>query len=250
MKSLKNKKFLGALALGAFFVTGFYNAIVLNSVSSLSSGTFVKRLDEVYGITTQGREVASKVTWTKMTKESTTSVVTNAEKKVAQDSSVEITAAAIQEDLTLNLIEVINPSKWQQGLNTAQFNGSLTANNGVIESLNVALPDGQGMSISFTEMNGNVFEYELNGQAFSGMMYQVDANSFMVSLTNGPLEGTRMRFGGQPSLENQQQMESTLAENHQIEVGTFGDTEMATFDSEAPAQTFQATGFNFDQATI
>jgi len=38
-----------------------------------------------------------------------------------------------------------------------------------------------------------VFEYDINGEIYSGMMYQVDQKSYMVALTNSPLEGTRLR---------------------------------------------------------
>ena len=198
MKCLNNKKFLGSVLLGAFVITGLYNAVVMNSESNLSSDMkLVKRLDEMYGVTTQGRKIASNTSWSKIQP----LAVKTGSFKVAPTNLVEnkvivteVSEAAIQEELTLNLIEVVNAQKWQQGLATSQFNGSLTANNGVIETLSVSLPDGQGLSINFTELNGNVFNYEMAGQEFSGMLYQVDQNSYMVSLTNGPLGGTRLRF--------------------------------------------------------
>src|SRR5690606_11973779 len=103
----------------------------------------------------------------------------------------EIHEAAVQEELTLSLSGVSNPKKYPQGLTNEKFNGNLTTNAGVIESLNVSLPNDEGLSISFSEMNGNVFEYDFQGELYSGMMYQDAPNSYVVSLTNGPLEGTR-----------------------------------------------------------
>jgi hypothetical protein len=255
MKVLNNKKFLGSVVLGAFLVAGFYNAFVMNADSDLKGMNLVKRLDEVYGVTIEGRKVASEVKWEKIEKAPIAKTIVpgtfgaSIVSEKVSDNNPEI--AAIQEELTLNLIEVAHASKWKQGLSTAQFSGSLTANNGVIESLNVSLPEGMGISISFTEMIGNVFSYELNGEILSGMMYQIDTNSYMITLTNGPLEGARLRFGGEPSQEAQEKIEMTLAENHHIEVGTFGNTE-APGQVETPSTPadFQFAGFNFNSSKI
>src|SRR5690606_5377797 len=89
---------------------------------------------------------------------------------VKEEAPVEVIAeAAVKEDLNLSLTGVINPKKWQQGLNNTQFSGSLTTNQGVIETLEASLPNGEGVSVSFSEMTGNVFEYDLNGELYSGM---------------------------------------------------------------------------------
>jgi hypothetical protein len=69
----------------------------------------------------------------------------------------------------------------------------------------VSLPNGEGLDVSFSEMTGNVFEYDVDGEVYSGMMYQVDQHAYMVTLTNGPLEGTRLRFSSTQSLEDQPQ---------------------------------------------
>jgi hypothetical protein len=248
MKSLNNKKFLGSLILGAFVITGFYNAVVLNSDSNLSDMKLAKRLDEIYGVTTQGRQLASNTTWSKITpvavKTGTFQVAPSAPSFENKVSESVVTEAAITEELTLNLIEVVNPQKWKQGLATSQFNGSLTANNGLIESLSVSLPDGQGVSISFSEMNGNVFNYEINGQEFAGMLYQIDQNAYMVTLTNGPLEGTRLRFGGEATSEVRESIQQNLAENN-IEAGSFGSEEAPVIEDSAPKAEVQTAAFNF-----
>lgn len=215
-----------------FVVTGTYNAVVINSESHLSGSDvkFVKRLDEIYGVTVQGREVAASVNWQKLAPAKVAPkpkqiVQTVSKVAAAPEPSApvdEIPAAAVQEELTLSLVEVINPKKWQKGLPSTHFVGSLMANNGVIEELSVALPNGEGVSVSFSEMTGNVFEYDLNGELYSGMMYQVDQHAYMVTLTNGPLEGTRLRFSSQNPAEEQQQIQDALAVNN-VEVGNFGN---------------------------
>lgn len=232
-KVYKNKTF-AFLAVLMFIGTGTYNAVVINSESLLaeSDTKFVKRLDEIYGVTVSGREVAASMNWQKLTPKEVAEHKVKVAPQVVQTVSTTdaapvsnadvIPAAAVQEELSLNLVEVINPKKWQQGLTNTQFNGNLATNNGVIESLNVSLPNGEGVSVSFSEMVGNVFEYDLDGELYSGMMYQVDQTAYMVTLTNGPLEGTRMRFAVDTPVVEQQQTQEMLAENNNVDVGNFG----------------------------
>jgi hypothetical protein len=257
-----NTKTIALMVIGLFVLTGTYNAIVINSESHLaqSKTKFVKRLDESYGVTVAGREVAAAVTWQKLSapkivaQESAliAAPTVKTESTLNEDTSSNIPEAAVQEQLNLSLVEVMNPAKWKDGLKTEQFYGTLTTNSGVIEDLNVTLPDGQGVAVSFTEMTGNVFEYDLNGEVFSGMMYQVDQNAYMVNLTNGPLEGTRLRFSSQAPAEQQYEAQQYLAENN-VEVGSFGSEEIAPdtmlqTDQQMQEEAMQAQTFNFDQS--
>lgn len=244
----KNKTITWAL-VGLFVLTGTYNAVVINSQSEMSNTEmkFVKRLDEVFGVTISGRSVATSVKWQKLAQNQ---IIAKAQVSSVTSAPVEsIPAAAVQEELTLSLVEVVNQKKWQSGLAAAQFNGSLTTNNGVIENLAVSLPNGEGMTVSFSEMTGNVFEYDLNGEVFAGMMYQVDMNAYMVTLTNGPLEGTRLRFSSQSPAEEQIQTQQVLAESN-IEIGSFGsesEVQAQEIVSEQIVQNDQIQGFNLDQ---
>ncbi|WPU65345.1 hypothetical protein [Peredibacter starrii] len=233
---LHKNKTAAFMAFGLFMVIGTYNAVVINSESHLA-GTdikFVKRLDEIYGVTVSGREVAASMNWQKLSPQQVavhknkvrprqlTQTVSTSNSAPEVSAGDIVPAAAVQEELSLNLVEVINPKKWQKGLTNTQFNGSLATNNGVIESLSVSLPNGEGVSVSFSEMVGNVFEYDLDGELYSGMMYQIDQGAYMVTLTNGPLEGTRLRFLADAPAVEQQQNQEILAENNGIEVGNFG----------------------------
>ena len=240
-----SRQIMAGLTLGFLMVTGTYNAIVINS-DSIITGTdirFAKRLDEVYGVVLSKRDVATSMPWQKLSIRQAALYKTKhlPSNKMNQNSvassgtesaPVEVAAqAAVQEDLNLSLTGVINPKKWQQGLNNSQFNGSLATNQGVIESLSVSLPNGEGLSVSFSEMTGNVFEYDYNGELYSGMIYQENQNSYVVTLTNGPLEGTRLTFTGEASLEQNIQQEDNqrmLAENSQAEAGVQAE--------EAPSQ--------------
>lgn len=253
----KNKFVVLSLAL-LFIAIGTYNAVVINSDSHLNEKNvrFVKRLDETYGVIVKGREIATSVKWHKLTpKKEIAKSVKKVEVTPRPTAPVEsIPAALVQEQLTLSLVEVINPKKWQSGVPDSQFFGSLLANNGVIEELSVSLPEGEGISVSFSEMTGNVFEYDLNGELFSGMMYQVDQHAYMVTLTNGPLEGTRLRFSSQHPSDQQLQVQNTLADNNNIDVGNFGEAPLEnpqlSNGVEIHSENIQAQGFNFDQQVI
>lgn len=220
--------------MGFFAMIGTYNAVVINSDSIIdgSQVQFAKRIDELYGVVVSKREVAASLNWQKVSvkqaavyrqfkNELASAQVSQASGDQADASQV-VSEAAVQDSLNLNLTQVMNPKKWQQGLKEDQFSGSLNTNNGVIESLSVSLPGGEGVSVSFSEMTGNVFEYDLGGELYSGMMYQESQNSYVITLTNGPLEGTRLTFTGEASVEQIQQNEEAqrmLAENSESEAG-------------------------------
>jgi hypothetical protein len=220
------KKALGSLAFALFVVTGTYNAVVINSDSLINSSDvrFVKRLDELYGVTKMGSRAAASVEWQKIPTKTSAPMRNQISRFKPQTSNpsgdgfnnfapdVTIPAAAVQESLSLTLNEVVNPKRWPSGLPNDQFSGNLSTNNGVIEGLTVSLPNGEGVSVAFSEMSGNVFEYDMNNEIYSGMMYQVDQSSYMVTLTNGPLEGTRLRFLGEPSQEEKDVIEVQVAE--------------------------------------
>ena len=255
MKRL-NKKNITFIFATFVTVVGVYNALVINSHSEVAEGHFYKRADEMTGKFTAGRNTAS-VVWKKL---GPAPVQAQAQKpaafaaSVAADSSVQDEKeAAIKDDLKLSLVEVVNPNKYKNGLPQTAFTGNVTVTNGVIDSLNVNLPGVDTLEVSFSELNGNVFSYEYSGSTFSGMMYQVDQMTYMVTLTNGPLEGTRLRFAGELSQE-QQQTEQALAQNHNVAVGSFGNTSElhdAVEGLDTPVQkNIQAQGFNMDAQVI
>ena len=249
------KKSITIIALGLMCLVGTYNAIMINSESHLSAkdAKHFKRLDEMLGVVKAGRSLAVTTEWHKVEKKEVpkaAAIVAAPKAEIKAEAEVTASQATINESLNLQLVEVINPKKWQQGVKAGDFSGSLATNNGIIESLNVALPEGMNVEISFSEMTGNVFDYDLNGEVYSGMLYQVDQNSYMVSMTNGPLEGTRMRFNSE-AVDNQSQVEqaqSYLAENHNVEIGNFGEEvpapamEVAT---ETTISSVEAASFQF-----
>jgi hypothetical protein len=272
-----NKRRLTFLATVMFVLVGTYNAVVINSESQISADEirFVKRLDEVYGVVTPGRMVAASTAWKKLapsemkSTDNVVQVVSKVQAAPVKDSAPSPdgpVGAAIQEELNLNLAEVVNAKLWPQGLASGGFSGHLMANDGIIENLNVSLPNGRGLSVSFTEMSGNVFEYDLEGEIYSGMFYQVDQSAFMVTLSNGPLEGTRLRFArnseGQEEFQvplnevPQQEIQQELQQDHNIQTGNFGGAEqtlqnpetISDYDKSLQGQGLAAQGVDLEQS--
>jgi len=238
MKTQNHKLTLLSIS-GLFVLCGLYNALVINADSQIKSSQFEKHLSELQGTVVHGRKIAaSKITWQKLSPVKTPVINTNSE--AAPTYSDVIAEAAVQEELQMSLTEVINPMKWKDGV--SGFSGSLATNNGVIESLQVSLPGVESLSVNFSEMSGNVFSYEMNGEELSGMMYQVDQNSYMVTLTNGPLEGTRLRFSTESAPVDQ------VAEA-KVEVGNFGE-ELKLQDQQMQQEAEQAQLSNLEQAQI
>ncbi len=256
MNMKKNQKNnIAFITLGLLALVGTYNAIMINSDSKLAADTKnFKRLDEVYGVVVEGR-LPAVTHWSKVGNTvhfAAKSVAKNTPKVVAAEDTSEVQVeAAIKESLDLKLVEVINPVKWQQEIKAKQFSGSITANNGVIEALSANLPEGKSIEISFSEMTGNTFEYDLDGEVYQAFMYQVDQNSFMVTLNNGPLEGTRLRFAGEVNTETQAELTNAyLAENHNVEIGTFGqevESIPAPVEQTEITQAAEVASFNFNQ---
>lgn len=221
MEKRKTKKWWGILTILTF--VGTYNAIVLNTKSQLSQSEVpvIKTLDEMYGNYIPGRDVAAR-NWKKLNTEVIKKTHT-AEVRIQKDNTGEIIAeAAIKNSLRLQLVEVVNPKKWKTAPTRADFSGNLATNNGILDDFSVSLPSGDEISVAYIEMNGNIFSYDLDGEVYNAMIFQADQHSYIVTLNNGPLEGTRMRF--RPELNDEQvAISQALYENHNVEVGNFGD---------------------------
>jgi hypothetical protein len=268
----------------AFVVIGTYNSVVVNSDAFMDSQSvrFVKRLDEINGVTTSGRQLAHAGEWVKLRSPHVKKLAASELKKdevtlIESGSAKEddpLVHAAIKEELNLELTEVFNAKKYAQNPKAGEFSGTLNANNGIIESISVNLPNNESVSVTFTEMIGNVFEYEIDGQIVSGMMYRMDKTTYMVTLTNGPFEGTRLKFASpvvaeesfgnnsEEVAENNERIQAEVAaepeyaavqndDGSQLEVGTFGNDPQV--DQGDVAQISQPMpeggyGFSFDQS--
>ena len=235
MMSKKNGP-LFALAF-LFTAAGVYNSVVIESHSSLDSSQYalVRRLD-AGGMSRPARMLASSTRWQKLSVAVVQKQVAQIQNKKQNDHLPAVAEEILPQDLNLSLVEVINPEMFKDGLADTDFAGILTTNGSQIETLEISLPQGLGFSVAYSEINGNVFEYESNGATYSGMLYQVDANAYMVSFTAGELAGTRLRFQSKAS----EQFEN-LAEVVAVDVGQFGQEgyeaeEMASLDRSLQEQ--------------
>jgi hypothetical protein len=236
--------------VGLFVLVGTYNAVVINAGTGIpSGGTSLKRLDELYGVTVPGRHLAGSKAWTKLGPDAlpkkipqkTEATLTPQREEAAPSPPAPAEPAAIADELSLSLVEVTNPARWPHPIPASAFQGSIQTANGVIEDLTVSLPGTGGISVSFSELTGNVFQYDYEGDIYSGMMYQADQSSYVVTLTNGPLEGTRLRFtSGAPAAA------VTTETDALVSVGTFGGDAPAPVEpgAEASPESLQAQGFN------
>ena len=127
------KKTIVSVVFALFVVTGTYNAVVINSESLISSTDvrFVKRLDEIYGVTKTGNRNTASVQWQKIPTISSAPIRTASRFQPQHSNSsgdgfsnfaseVVIPAAAVQESLSLTLNEVVNPKRWPSGLPNGQ----------------------------------------------------------------------------------------------------------------------------------
>lgn len=234
-------------------MVGLYNSIMINSESSLTSAPSLKRLDEMNGEVIEGRSIAASVVWKKITPV----VAATADASLIKETSdsalePEVIPAAVTDELSLDLVQVRNSMKWKKDLAKNQFSGNLNTVDGIIKSMSVSLPDGQELSFSLSELKGNVFSYNFNGEVLSGLFYQADKNTYMVTLSNGPLEGTALQFAKEGT-------DSTQTENNVAEsvAGAFGtqptmqaETMVDTVIQDTDENIIQAIGFNFDQDTL
>lgn len=254
-----NRRKIWWLAFSFLIGVGTYNAVVINTHSRLSSEDthFIKRLDEMYGnvIPARTRKVATNKNWKKLDEtelEATThtQILLASAEHTPEEAKLE---AAIQEQLTLDLVEVTNPKKWKQGLTTVDFEGNLSTSNGILEDFNVSFPSGEEISVAYMEMNGNEFKYDLEGEVYSALIFAADPHSYVVTLSNGPLEGTTMRFKKGPT-EEQLLISQTLQQDHDIQVGSFGEDTVTTQQSAALSPEAELPvdvhSFNFDPQVL
>lgn len=204
-----------SLLSAGFLGLATYSNLSINSYDFMNDNEikFVKRIDELNGKTV--RNVASLKPFTLFgeTKETVMPKIAKMQKNIFKSFTAEAAVnlptftrgiqkpvdpncaeAVIKQELDLTLTEVYSPKKFQTALTKAQFDGSLNANNGVIDSLEARLPGNETVSMNSVKMCGNLFTYEISGEKYSGMIFTTDNKSFMVSLTEGPYDGTRFKF--------------------------------------------------------
>lgn len=217
------KSMIGLAFLGVgFLAISGYTSLSINSDDFMNDNEikFVKRLDELNGHTIRSvasiqpmhfnfggsNSLAPKPALAKFQKLEKKGFLSGVKNFFQKENDAPKVKAAIMQELDLTLTEVYSPKKYNIPLTKEQFEGSLRANNGIIESMEVRLPNDDGMSISNIEMNGNIFTCKIGDETYSGMIFTTDNKSFMVSFTEGNMEGTRFKFDAlTPAVEENQQ---------------------------------------------
>ena len=211
-KHIKNVLKISSVALGVLLcVNGADNTLTLKSKSFMKDQDirFVKRLDEI-----QGQKVEGKTQWKSLSKveralankdevviarsslKQVVSSVNNSNIAKRAEDNNQKAEAIIKQRLDLKMTEFYNGKLFKNPLVPSQFEGALFMNNGMIESLEATLPNGVSINISYSEMEGNTFKYEMDGKELSGMVYEAAQGTYMLTLANGPYEGGRMKFVG------------------------------------------------------
>lgn len=199
MIGIVNGKRLSIL-LGIIVITlGLFNSLKVNSnqaLLSFSGADLNKRLDEMHGRIRVGRRAASIQSWHKIKKTAKVNDQKVISKKttVVDNSANFIPDPAISEDLELKVTKAFIKEELAQG----SFSGSARTVDGIIEEINIELPDGEMIDIFTNErMVGNVFQYQdkFSGEMKSGMFYEVKRGTYMITLANDSrYQGARFEF--------------------------------------------------------
>ncbi len=202
--TLKHTKRLFILALGLILVSGVYNAFFVDfrvETSAIDNHNFklkklrvVKKTRKTYS----RKRVVARSGYSRKRKAIVKKAVENSRNEISSSHQ----KAHIQHELNLSLKEFFNPKMYKKVLKSDQAHGSLAARDGVIETFEVSLPNGEEIVGQFSEMNGNVFTYDHEGHLYSGLIYQSGNSAYSVTLVNGPYKGSKMKFISERSNEN------------------------------------------------
>jgi len=203
--TLNYSKRMIILTLGVFLISGIYNALFIDfGVETSAFDNYQFKLKKTNNVITKKRKTYSskRVVTNKGYSKRRKAIV----KKAVVNSRAEISSsnqkAHITHELNLNLKEFFNPNLYKKVLKADQASGSLAARDGVIETFEVSLPNGEEIVGQFSEMNGNVFTYDHEGHLYSGLIYQSGNSAYSVTLVNGPFKGSKMKFVADSSNEN------------------------------------------------
>jgi hypothetical protein len=191
----------GLLLIGAMASTYFLSSFTAE-VSQEETAGIVRRLDDI------GDDSEAKVVWDKVNEEvkrlAAKPVISAPSFKSAPVAvAVKEVAAPTQsafsdiEEVDLKLADAYNSKLYKRALRSDEFNGSLMLRDGNIETLTVNLPGDLNIDLTYAQLEGNTFVYEHQGVPGRGVVFSTGQGKeqvFMVTLTGGKFEGTRLRF--------------------------------------------------------
>lgn len=213
--SLNVNKYLKMTGIGLasiLFVTSVYNTFFISfdlKSEEFSSSFFNDSKSHRTVLAAKVRKQAPAMA------KSSTSDVQKVNSKIQQSFDKDA-VATIQEDLNLKLVEAFNAHKFKTILDDKQVEGQLTANNGVIENLDAIFPNGDEISVNLSEMRGNTFSFEKDGQMNSGIIYQSQPNVYVVTFSAGEYVGVRLKYSSSSSSENNSSSSSAIGSKRAV----------------------------------
>lgn len=157
----------------------------------------------------------------------------------------------IEEDLSLNLVEFFDPKTNDGVLGSQQVRGRLNVVQGQIQELSFDLAHGPRVSLSSSSFQGNNFRYTYEGREHRGMIYPLNKNEYMVTLSDGPLSGARLKYFVENEVQDYQ-ADVEIAQDQNLERNAEGfEAEFAEENREegsVPDQYYaeaEPTGFKF-----
>lgn len=113
----------------------------------------------------------------------------------------------INSDVSVSAAEFYHP-KLATVLSGNAISGYLEVQNGEVKGLSVNINSDKAndigilmISMGESQLQGNIFVYEIDGQNYTGTIYPTSVNEYMVSFVNGPWNGARVKFTSQEQQE-------------------------------------------------
>lgn len=117
----------------------------------------------------------------------------------------------IDGDISVSATEFYHP-QLTAALGASDVSGQLEVHNGEVKGLSVQINGDKVqkiginmISIGESEIQGNIFTYELEGQNYTATIYPTNPNEYMVSFVNGPWNGARVKFSSQQQNDDEYQ---------------------------------------------
>jgi len=184
----------------AVLLNGFLNSSEMeNKALATLDAQSIKRIDELNGDFQRGEKRFIEVKAPKVEKAPKAIVAEVKKTEVKREvrrviREYKLTEPAIRNDVDLQLVEYYNPNGAGKVLYQDQIEGQLVVRSGEITDLSFSLDENSQIRLDSDEFKGNSFAYYAEGERFEGQVYPISRTSYMLTLTNGPHSGVRMKF--------------------------------------------------------
>ncbi len=182
------------------------------------------------------------------------------ENNAAPESNHKEEYAVIGGDISVSAAEFYHP-KLTTVLSGSAISGYLEVQGGEVKGLSVNINSDkakdmgiQMISMGESQLQGNIFVYEIDGQNYTGTIYPTSPNEYMVSFVNGPWNGARVKF----STQEQQELQSELngseqlfdQDSYQAPETDMTNREWASQEEQAPTEDQQFQEENSSEASM